>query len=427
MLRHKPTFCGPILFSLCLLLCSLPDAIESFGQSEPIPRRPRDPSYPRMHLEMGGTRVPLRPLMIQPSPSRKNRLADIFPRNFLGDKAHPSSPRSKTQLTKPDSVPVGYPVFDLPPRVEINQPFKIDVWIKPLGNNVDGAATIYMEQTNSVTYDPPKFTIKLGERKTIEARILKSRAGLAEITATGDDWGPIEATVDAGFLPILKANLPDVIEGGSERAFDLSFVDSRAKLVPLDAPVKLSLHASNAKMRLASTEPWTEAIDFQIERGASSTPPINIVFESYFRKAGLLTAAIKMNEDYTILNDTFHLEILPRWWVALLMSILGGLLNWFYETTKHWLKAGGRTKHRHKPLASFVVASISGVIGYFLASTNVVGIKLDTTSLRAFVIIGFLFSYVGVDLVLKRGLQWTGENPHEPPRASSPSHPDASS
>jgi len=45
--------------------------------------------------------------------------------------------------------------------------------------------------------------------------------------------------------------------------------------------------------------------------------------------------------------------------------------------------------------------SVAGALAYFLSNFDVLGIAVDTSSLRGFVILGFLFSYVGVDLILK--------------------------
>jgi hypothetical protein len=45
--------------------------------------------------------------------------------------------------------------------------------------------------------------------------------------------------------------------------------------------------------------------------------------------------------------------------------------------------------------------ALAGAIAYLLANYEVLGFKADTTQLRGFLILGFLFAYVGIDTILK--------------------------
>jgi len=49
----------------------------------------------------------------------------------------------------------------------------------------------------------------------------------------------------------------------------------------------------------------------------------------------------------------------------------------------------------------FGLTRLAGGLAFVLSDLNLIGIKIDTSSLRGFVILGFLFSYVGIDLILK--------------------------
>jgi hypothetical protein len=45
--------------------------------------------------------------------------------------------------------------------------------------------------------------------------------------------------------------------------------------------------------------------------------------------------------------------------------------------------------------------ALAGLLAYLLAQWNVLGIKVDTTEVQGFIILGFLFSYVGIDSIVK--------------------------
>jgi len=63
---------------------------------------------------------------------------------------------------------------------------------------------------------------------------------------------------------------------------------------------------------------------------------------------------------------------------------------------------------KRQPLSGFIlkvglptlIGVFARLLGYLLGKWNVLGIKVDTTSLQGFVVLGILFSYVGIDLVL---------------------------
>ena len=88
--------------------------------------------------------------------------------------------------------------------------------------------------------------------------------------------------------------------------------------------------------------------------------------------------------------------------------MLGGLLHTLYtfvfDSERSYLRRGRLVASR---VATGVLA---GLLAYLLAAWNVLGIQVDTTSLRAYAIMGFLFSYVGVDALVKKILP--GEHEH---------------
>ena len=87
----------------------------------------------------------------------------------------------------------------------------------------------------------------------------------------------------------------------------------------------------------------------------------------------------------------------------MIMAAAGGALKSLYSLAKAFpnlVEAG--TKTATVRLASNILTGLSaGCLAYFLASWNILGIRVDTTSLRGFAVLGFLFAYIGVESVMK--------------------------
>jgi hypothetical protein len=68
-----------------------------------------------------------------------------------------------------------------------------------------------------------------------------------------------------------------------------------------------------------------------------------------------------------------------------------------------------RTKLLSKSFGILVGRALAGLIGYFFAHLDLLGLKLDPNVLRSYPLIGFLFSYFGFEVLLpKRGSSQEG-------------------
>ena len=292
---------------------------------------------------------------------------------------------------------------DLPMSVQVNEPFSLDLWLQPVDRSFSGTVGVFMEQTHKMIYEPRTFNLRAGARQTVRARVLKSRSGLAEVIASANGWDDLYVTLDAGFSAKLKASqLGQPLESGTAQTFTFDFVDSLGKPLPLDAPVKLMVSASKAKLKWRPEFPASERIEVDIARGATSTPPIEVTPQALAPDKGILLVDVKINNDFVILNEGIQFTILPRWWVPMLMAVLGGVLHGLYQIVRDLAAAEKLLRRRiARAFGSLVTSGLAGALAYFLSNFDVLGIKIDTSSLRGFVILGFLFSYVGIDLILK--------------------------
>jgi hypothetical protein len=116
--------------------------------------------------------------------------------------------------------------------------------------------------------------------------------------------------------------------------------------------------------------------------------------------------------------ERFDLHIVPPWWLQLLVGALGGCAHGVYVLATS--DRGSRRWRAHVIASRLVTGAVAGSLAYLLAAWNILGVQIETTSLRAYAIMGFLFAYVGVDAILKHLVR----SP-EPERGAAP--PDDSS
>jgi len=68
-----------------------------------------------------------------------------------------------------------------------------------------------------------------------------------------------------------------------------------------------------------------------------------------------------------------------------------------------WVKSTEPKARRVPPILiqRILPGALAGALAYFLVNMNILGIKIDTTALQGFLVLGFLFAYVGIDTILK--------------------------
>jgi len=302
---------------------------------------------------------------------------------------------------------IGTIIGNIPIKVEKDQPFEFDIWLDPHKRGYGGAVTIFMDNNPKVKYEPPKFAIKVGERQKVRATILRTDCGLAVIAAHASNWERLDTTVDAGFTAKLKTNINEPVESGNTKSFYLVLTDKDGNAVQLDTNTRLILQASKLQFYDQENKSWTESIEMYLKLGANSTPIVKILPNTWAADNGVIKAELWSSLNFPVYTQEFSISILPRWYLPLLMAIIGGVLYSITQLAKEFFRYKGPIFQflRTKALPSLVLGSLTGALAYLFASWGILGIKVDTTSLQGFVIQGFLFSYVGLDLVLKAATQ----------------------
>jgi len=154
-------------------------------------------------------------------------------------------------------------------------------------------------------------------------------------------------------------------------------------------------------IRKTGDKEWKSSLSLNLERGATSAPDMEIMPKTFSLANATVSAKLRINGNRTLLEDRFQTRALPRWWIQLLMAVIGGLLWSIYQVVA---PAEPASTKRRRLLARVAVGIIAGIAAYLLASYDILGIKADTSSLRAFVVLGFLFSFVGIEGVLSKML-----------------------
>lgn len=297
---------------------------------------------------------------------------------------------------------VGQLKAEVPPNIEINEPFSIDIWFEPNDSKFSKTVTVYMDQAKNIQYDPRVFQFEPKKKKTIRARLIKSRSGLAVIKANSIGCTSLEKVLNAGFP--LKFSAPE-LEKPIERGvtfWTIVFADNSGKPIPLDATVSFHLRAYNAYFRTRSNNLSREVV-FDSERGTDSSQTLQIEPSSLWESKGRVDVVAIINENELLHSETIRFTILPSQTVLFFMAIVGGILYSLYLISKEIMEVPSPVKwFFSRGLLKIVAGFITGSLAYFLAEWDVLGIKVDTTTYRGFVILGFLFSYVGIDTILKK-------------------------
>jgi len=294
-----------------------------------------------------------------------------------------------------------------PIKVDKAQPFDFHIWLKPANPSFDGSVKIFMDNNPKVKYEPQEFTLKAGERQKVRATILNTGCGLAVIAAYADDWEELDTTVDGGFLAKVKTNLNESIESGVKKSCYISFTDENGKPIALDADTVMVLQSSKLGLYDQTNKKWVESIQIQLPFGSSSTPAFDILPDTWASDMGIISVELRSALNYPIYNDNIPIPILPPWYSPLLMAMMGGILYSSFQCIRlgkaHRRSGKGRLRQLvvKKIIPALITGCVSGLLAYLFASWGILGIKVDTTTLKGFVILGIIFSYIGIDLILK--------------------------
>jgi len=305
---------------------------------------------------------------------------------------------------------IGQLRIDIPDNVEIGTPFNIDMWIDFIDPSYSGSVKVFMEQTNKVLYEPRVFEVKPDEPRTqVKVTIVKAPSGLAMIRASANGLEELLEPLDVNFSVKLKPNnLDQPLVSGVATNVNFDFVNGKGEPVALDAPIRLTLSSANLYVRIKPTDAWVDTVELDVPQNYTSSPAIQVKPRWLWSpNNGLLGVAARIgdkgNYSFTVRNENLPFKVVPRWWLPLVVAILGGIIFSLYQAAQDWAKSTEPKARRVVPILiqRILPGALAGALAYFLVNMNILGIKIDTTALQGFLVLGFLFAYVGIDTILK--------------------------
>ena len=299
--------------------------------------------------------------------------------------------------------PVGELITALPVEVGKNKPFEFEVRLKPYAGDFKGLVKVAMQQNPNVIYQPRTFTLSPGQTQNVTAAVVKSNSGLAIIFASADNWEPIDTAIVVGGAPIqLNAKIEQPIESFRPRSFIVSFTDEAGKPIRLEAGAQMLFELSNLSVSQNGKD-WRSEITLPLGKEDNETKPLQLKATSWHADSGIIKINLTTSQGYKVTGSSANIAIVPPWWVLMMMGMLGGLTYTMIQFLRASLQARRKPSREawiKKLSLAVLLGIVPGALAYLLAAWNLLGIKTDTTSMQGFFILGLLFAYVGMDVVL---------------------------
>jgi hypothetical protein len=280
--------------------------------------------------------------------------------------------------------------------------FQVNMYFYP---QLQSSGTVTLDTARDLTFSSSTFVLAPGEHKSVQATVPKGFSGVAWVHASSsapgyrDSW--IGIAVD--FEAALQLSSHSRIPYDSPTTFTVAMTDKAAK--PVRMPAHLGLHLEYADGQLHSQgSDWTkDGLNLMLTPGSVTSPTFQL--RSTLRRGGsghLLATLFIPYQDQALAQQDFPLEADAATWLTILLAVMGGLVHGVYKV----LRLEEETPGKRISTAVFMLlgSALAGLIGYFFAHLDLLGLKIDPNVLQSYPLIGFLFSYFGFEALLpKRG------------------------
>jgi len=295
--------------------------------------------------------------------------------------------------------------FLVPDAVPVNEPFDIDIWYEPDKSAAAGAvANVVFDRGTNVLYEPAELALTALRRKTVKVTIKKALSGLARLSAYSACCGTHTVTVVSDFRGHVRELQPSTLESRMKHPISIALDDNQNRPLILDADLALRIAAFNAEVSVDG-KVWSTSIDSRMQKGAARSDffyvrPLPIDISS----GHIQVTGYTEGGNIAFIDDLPFLGTSP-WWLKLLTAMLGAFLYALYKR----LNSTTLEPETTTLLRSLGAASLAGLFAYAMAGLNVFGIKVDTTSLQAFLLLGLLTAYAGIEPLLAKVVQRRAE------------------
>ncbi len=274
---------------------------------------------------------------------------------------------------------------------------------------------VTMDQTWGLTFSPSTFELGPGERKSVQATVGKGLSGVAWVHAHPstpgyeDNWFGIAVE----FEPALRLSSHSTIPYSSPTTFTVALTDKAGDPVRMPGHMELHLEYADGQLRSQDSS-WSNGLNLLLTPGSQTSPTFQL--RSTLRRGGsahLLATLVIPNQDQALAQQDFPLQADAAVWLTVLLAVMGGLVHGVYKVLRLEEETPG--KQISKAVFILLGSALAGLIGYFFAHLDLLGLKIDPNVLRSYPLIGFLFSYFGFEVLIpKRG-----------PAKDGPADPDA--
>jgi len=347
-----------------------------------------------------------------------------------------------------------------PDRAEIGKPFLMSVSIPPVNTRPQTFSStthlptspvlpspeeqqrlsakithVVMAHDLTIRYRPEKFDLSPGHRESVSVTLLPGAgsAGLASLSAlSSDDLDSCSRIIDVGFQGHLQIVSPDPLAYNEPRVLEVQLLDTNNKPLSLGQYVTMDVQSADASLgRADKVVPLSgegEPILLSMQPGASSSGPFRIASTNWKGGPVHLTASLRLSDGsgfggFILTQNSFAFDANPVAWLPIVLAISGALLFALYRIAQ----APPLVRNLSSVIPGTIITSIlAGIIAWLFADFDLLGIKLDPHILRTYPLLGFLFSYVGIDVLLKgrfEARQYDSPKPVSSADARSPNVP----
>ena len=290
-----------------------------------------------------------------------------------------------------------------PYKTTVDSPFQLVLTLEPNTGCRDADAqskgrpevlvNMYLDQ--QVEYDPKQFKVSPCKNAFVRVTVKKKEAGLASLAAFADGYDYFSRGLDVGFDGKVKVTSTAPLSYDEPGTLNVEIVGQDDKPLRFPNSLDVILESVDAALLVpnADANQWTHSVTLSLGPGARSSPQFQIKSEKVRGGAVHLSTSLLLG-DVVIGQENHSFEAAPASWLPVLLAIIGALLYGVYSI----LSDDSRTKWKQKLLAS----AVAGTIAWLFTGFDLLGLKLDTSSLRTYAITGFLFCFLGVDVLLSK-------------------------
>lgn len=284
---------------------------------------------------------------------------------------------------------------------KVGETFQVQLLIDP---PVQEAVIATFEINKNFSFERRTVEIRPNSKPSVMVKVMGAGFdGLPFLKASSDKYGDAEIAINIGFLGHIKSSSTSRIPYEGWSVVTLALVNQDGKPFSSDKELNLLVQSTDAVLRMGKDQGGS--INLRLLRNANVTQPFEV--RSLRLQGGdiHLTTTLTTNEIPNFSLDTQYLsfQVDPAWWLPLVLAIGGGLMYGTYKAlnTAEWPKE----KVAHAIVAALLTSALAGVFGYLIANLDLLGLKLDPSSLRSYPLLGFLVAYIGVDPLLNKVVQ----------------------